>query len=159
MFKTFNLKKLLISLAIPIAVGALSSFITKDAATNTYTTIMNPPLSPPSSVFPIVWSILYFLMGLALYGVSNSRAPQEQKSFAYIIFGLQLVFNFIWPILFFTFGLYTFSAFWLGIMILLIALCTFVFWKINKVSGYLMIPYLLWSIFALYLNIGVSVLN
>lgn len=158
MFKTFNLKKFLISIAIPIAVGLLAGFITKDAV-DTYTIIEQPPLSPPSSVFPIVWTILYFMMGLALYGIANSRVPQEQKSFAYTIFGLQLLFNFIWPILFFNFGLYTFSAIWLGIMIVLIALCTYVFWKINKLSGYFMIPYLLWCIFALYLNIGVSILN
>lgn len=158
MFKAFNLKKLLVSLAIPFGVAFLSWLITRNQM-DIYSDINNPPLSPPSFVFPIVWSILYFLMGLALYNVRMSSAPQQMKSLGYMIFGIQLFFNFAWTIIFFTFRAYTFAVVWLIALIILIAANIFVFAKSSKAAAYMLVPYLIWCAFALYLTAGVAVLN
>ena len=158
MLKAINLKKLVISLLIPILVGVISSLITRSSM-EMYDMVQKPFLSPPKIIFPIVWSILFIMMGISLYGVTQSNAPQGEKSLSYIVFLLQLLFNFLWPVFFFNFQLYTFSAVWLFILILLIALNAYMFFKLNKWSGYLLLPYLAWCIFALYLNIGVAYLN
>ena len=130
MFKTLNLKKLILSFLIPFGVAFLSEILTKNAMEE-YANLASPPLSPPGVVFPIVWAV----------------------------FGLQLFFNFAWTILFFVFGLHTFSAVWLTILIALIILNILAFYRISKASAYMLIPYLLWCIFALYLNIGIAILN
>ena len=158
MFRTFNLKKLLVSLAIPFGVAFLSWFLTRNQM-DIYSEINTPPLSPPGFVFPIVWSILYFLMGLSLYNVRSSGAPQQIKSLGYMIFGLQLLFNFVWTIIFFVFEAYTFAAVWLIALILLIAANIFVFSKSSKAAAYMLVPYLIWCVFALYLTIGIAILN
>ncbi len=158
MFKTLNLKKLAISLLIPFGTAFFSEMLTKNAMED-YGNLATPPLSPPGAVFPAVWAVLFLLMGLALYGVSTASAPQPQKSLGYLIFGIQLFFNFAWTLFFFLFKLYTFSAVWLGILILLIIANILVFGRVKKLSAYMLIPYLLWCLFALYLNIGVAVLN
>ena len=158
MFKTLHVKKLILSFLIPFGVAFLSEILTKNAMEE-YANLASPPLSPPGVVFPIVWAVLYFLMSLSLYGIANSTAPQPKKSLCYLIFGLQLFFNFAWTILFFVFGLHTFSAVWLTILIALIILNILAFYRISKASAYMLIPYLLWCIFALYLNIGIAILN
>ncbi len=158
MFKTFNLKKLLVSLAIPFGVAFLSWLLTRNQM-DIYSEINNPPLSPPSFVFPIVWSILYFLMGLALYNVRTSPAQQQMKSLGYMIFGIQLFFNFAWTIIFFTFRAYTFAVVWLIALIILIVANIFVFAKSSKAAAYMLVPYLIWCLFALYLTAGVALLN
>ena len=92
MFKTLNLKKLILSFLIPFGVAFLSEILTKNAMEE-YANLASPPLSPPGVVFPIVWAVLYFLMSLSLYGIANSTAPQPKKSLCYLIFGLQLFFG------------------------------------------------------------------
>ena len=158
MFKTFNLRKFLVCLAIPFGVAFVSWLLTKNQM-DVYSEINNPPLSPPSVVFPIVWSILYFLMGVSLYLVWASDAPQQMKSLGYLIFGIQLFFNFAWTIIFFDFRAFTFSTVWLIALIVLIAANILVFFKSSKAAAYLLIPYLAWTIFALYLTAGVAILN
>lgn len=158
MFKTLNLKKLSISLLVTFGAAALGYFFSRDAMQD-YANLVQPPLAPPSWVFSVVWPILYLLMSIALYMVANSKAPQGQKSLAYVLYGIQLVFNFLWTLFFFVFGFYTFSAVWLGVLIVIVAACVFVFYKIKPISTYLLLPYLIWLIFALYLNIGTAVLN
>lgn len=158
MFKAVNLKKLLISLLIPFLAALLAQTLSGDIK-SVYQSLNQPPGSPPALVFPVVWAILYLLMGLSLYIISISRAPQQKKSFSYIVFGTGLLFNIFWPILFFRFGLLNFSAVWLGVLILLIALNIFAFCRIKKAPGIMLLPYLIWCLFALYLNIGAAVLN
>lgn len=158
MFKTLNLRKLLISFLITFAAGFLAYIFSKNALQD-YASLNLPPLSPPPIVFSIVWPILYFLMSIALYIVSNTKTAQPQKSLSYILYGIQLIFNLTWTLLFFVFEFYTFSAVWLGILILIAAACNFIFFKINKTAGILFLPYVIWLIFALYLNIGTAVLN
>ena len=158
MFKTLNLRKLLTALLITFASGFLAYIFSKNAIQD-YANLNLPPLSPPPIVFGIVWPILYFLMSIALYIVSVTKSAQPKKSLSYILYGVQLIFNITWTLLFFVFEFYTFSAIWLGILILVAAACNFVFFKINKTAGILFLPYLVWLLFALYLNIGTAVLN
>lgn len=154
----FNLKRFLISIAIPIIVGGLSALITSGNM-DIYSNITRPTLSPPSWLFPMVWSILYFLMGVSLYLVWNSNANDDKKRQAFILFGIQLLLNFIWSPIFFNgrrFGL----AFVVLIFLWIFALLMIVsFYRISKLAGILQIPYLLWLTFAGYLNLAIYLLN
>ena len=154
----FNLKRFLISIAIPLLVGGLSAIITRGDM-DLYSQIKNPPLSPPSWLFPVAWSILYTLMGISLYLVWNSNAGYIAKRNAYIFFGVQLFLNFIWSPIFFV-GRQFLLAF---IVLILMWLFTFgmivSFFRISKPAGLLQIPYILWLTFAGYLNFAIYLLN
>lgn len=154
----FDLKKLIISLLIPLAVGGLSALIS-GGGMDFYKTVEKPPLSPPGIVFPIVWSILYILMGISLYLVITKKDMYQSKTSAYVFFALQLFLNFIWSPVFFSAKEYL-AAFvilvlmWLAIIGMIVS-----FFRISKFAGLLQIPYLLWVTFAGYLNLGVYLLN
>ncbi len=158
MSSAINLKKLITSLIIPLGVGGLAAFFTMGSM-DIYGEINSPPLSPPGAVFPIVWTILYTLMGISLYRVRVSRGNPNDKESGYRVFSLQLIFNFLWSIIFFNLRAFTFSAIWLAALIIIIVINIIYFKRVDKVAGYLLIPYLLWCIFALYLNIGIAILN
>ena len=158
MLKTINLRKLITSVAVPVVTGLLGWLFTKNSM-DIYNRIISPPLSPPGYVFSVVWSILYILMGISLYIVRESRVNSSDKSVGYLFFGAQLVFNFLWTIVFFNLEWYVFAAIWLVLLIVLIALNIFYFGKVNSVAAALLIPYLLWCAFALYLNVGIVILN
>ena len=158
MFNSINLKKLITSILIPLIVGILSAVIT-NGSMDVYGMIKTPPLAPPSILFPIVWTILFVLMGISLYIIRMQRCDEKTKKEAYFIFGAQLLFNFLWSIFFFVVQAYTFSAIWLVLMIVLIISMIVKFLKINQIAGYIQIPYLIWCIFALYLNIAIAILN
>ena len=151
-------KTLIISLAIPLAAGGLAAFITRDGM-KVFETLNKPPLSPPGCLFPVVWTILYILMGVASYLVAVSDEPRRITDRALWVYGLQLVFNFFWPLFFFSLGMYLFSFFWLVILWMLILLTAVRFYRVDPTAGYLMIPYLIWVGFAGYLNLGVSLMN
>lgn len=140
------------------AVGALSGWLTRDG-TKLYTqTIVQPPLSPPSIVFPIVWMILFALMGVGAARIYLSRSSKE-RSTGLLLYGLQLAFNFVWSFLFFQFRLFGFALLWLAILWLLILGMALTFRKVDSLAAGLQIPYLLWVAFAGYLNFGVWMLN
>lgn len=140
------------------AVGALSGWLTRDG-TKLYTqTIVQPPLSPPSIVFPIVWMILFALMGVGAARIYLSRSSKE-RSTGLLLYGLQLAFNFVWSFLFFQFRLFGFALLWLAILWLLILGMALTFRKTDPLAARLQIPYLLWVAFAGYLNFGVWMLN
>ena len=154
----FDLKRLVISLIIPLAVGGLSAFVTRGDM-DIYKTVERPPLSPPSVVFPIVWTILYILMGISLYLIWNSGDIYVDKKNAYIFFGIQLFLNFIWSPVFFTARQYLpafliLVALWLCVLAMIIN-----FAKISRPAALLQIPYLIWLTIAGYLNIGIYLLN
>ncbi len=153
-----NFKTLIISIAIPLLVGMLSGFITGSSA-DIYSNLNTPPLSPPSILFPIVWTILYILMGVSSYLVYTSDAPKTEKMEILRIYGLQLLVNFIWPILFFNFNLYWFSFVWILLLIFLIVIMIFRMKKVSPIAGFLQIPYLIWVVFATYLNLAIAILN
>ncbi len=148
-------KKLIVCLVVPLAAGGLSALIS-GGGMESFESLEKPPLSPPGFLFPVVWTILYILMGIASYLVLISERPNGG---ALIVYGVQLFFNFLWPILFFGFQAYTFAFVWLVILWLLIIFTVFLFFKTNTAAGYLMLPYLLWVTFAGYLNLGIAVLN
>ena len=150
-------KPLIISLAIPLAVGGLGALL--GGGMDTYQTLNQPPLSPPGWVFPIVWSILYLLMGYASYRIYVSEADREDKRKALTFYGIQLLLNFLWPVVFF--GL---QWYWAAFAVLLalwvmIYLTMHLFGVIDDTAENLLIPYLLWVTFAGYLNLGVALMN
>ena len=150
--------KLLAALAIPLAVGAFSAFLTRDGM-RYFRSVPQPPLSPPSWVFPVVWTILYLMMGAASYLVLTSGASPARRDRALTVYGLSLAANFLWPIVFFTARLY-FAAFLLLLVLwVLAAVAALLFSCIDDRAGRLMIPYLVWLSFAAYLNFGVWLLN
>lgn len=151
-------KTLIGCLALPLAVGGLSSLITKDSMIM-FDYVSKPPLSPPDWLFPVVWTILYILMGLASYFVYTSRKPKKDVNSALLFYGLQLFFNFFWSIFFFNLEKYLFAFIWLIAMWALIIVTTVKFFNIDKRAGYLMLPYIAWTTFAAYLNLGVYILN
>ena len=153
---TIKLKPLVISIAIPLAVGGLSAFLTKDSM-QTFASVAKPPLSPPGWLFPVVWSILYLLMGIASYIIYDSGDIGSEK--ALTVYGVSLIFNFFWSIIFFNLGAYLFSFIWLVILLALIVWTTLLYYPISKTAAYLMIPYIVWVTFAGYLNLGIYLLN
>lgn len=156
-FLKIQWKKLIICIAIPLAVGGLSAFLTRNSM-ETFDSLSKPPLSPPGWLFPIVWSILFVLMGIASYLVLVSDKPARSKT-ALTVYGIQLAFNFFWSIIFFNLEMYLFAFFWLIALWILIIITTVLFWRIDEKAGYLMLPYLVWVTFAAYLNFGIYILN
>ena len=150
-------KKLILCLAIPLAVGGLATLLS--GGMGDYRALNQPPLSPPGWVFPVVWTILYLLMGYASYRVLISGAEPTQIRRALILYGAQLALNFLWPIVFFGFALYLVAFLLLIALWVLIFLTIRAFSKIDERAGDLLLPYLLWVTFAGYLNLGVYLLN
>lgn len=150
-------KKLLISLAIPLGVGGLAALLS--GGMDTYSTLKQPPLSPPGWIFPIVWTILYLLMGYASYRIATSDAPKNQRKNALTFYGIQLFLNFLWPIVFFRLQWYWAAFILLVILWIFIYITMYCFETIDETAENLLIPYLLWVTFAGYLNLGVALLN
>lgn len=152
-------KRLLLHLAIPLAVGGLAGFLTKNSM-ETFQNLQQPPFSPPGWLFPVAWTILYLLMGLASYLVHTAHhPPRGSLETADLVYALQLAANFLWPIVFFNWGLYLPAFFWLIFLWVLILANLLLFYRIQKTAGYLLIPYLLWVTFAGYLNLSIYLLN
>lgn len=150
-----NLKLLIISIAIPVLLGFLTSIITRPFID--YEQLVQPPLAPPSWLFPVMWTILYILMGISFY--ITLKNDHDLDIDTYKTYFLQLIINCFWTIFFFVFKWRLFSIFWLIALIYLIVKMIIKFYRINKIGGLLQIPYLLWCLFALYLNIGIYILN
>lgn len=142
------------SIIIPVIVGAVVGFIISGSID--YDTLQKPFLAPPSIAFPIIWSILYVLMGIS-YGILDSNSLVDSKINS--IYYLQLFVNALWSIFFFVLKWRLFAFIWILLLLLLVAIMLVRFYKKNKVAGLLQIPYLLWTIFASYLNLGVYLLN
>ena len=149
-----NYKLLIICILIPVGLGALVGFLTNPG--NSFQEIIQPSFAPPAIIFPIVWTILYTLMGISSYLVITEGGDNE-KALRYYV--LQLTVNLIWPFLFFSLKMYILSFVWILLLIYLVVRMILEFYKINKLSAYLQIPYLLWLIFASILNLSISILN
>lgn len=150
-----NIKKLAINIAIPLVLGALVGWLS--GSNGGYDSFIKPSFAPPGILFPIVWSILYILMGISSYmiGETNDRNKEEALGVYYI----QLAINLIWSFLFFTFKLYLFSFIWILLLIAAVILMIKKFYDISKISGLIQIPYLLWLVFASILNFAIYILN
>ncbi len=147
-----------ISASIPILVGVLASILTRGGMM-AFETVKQPPLTPPGWLFPIVWTILYAMMGIAAYLVTVSGADSMKIDEALLFYGIQLLVNFFWPIFFFGFEWYFAALLLLAALWLLIFHTITLFLPISKTAAYLMIPYLVWVTFAGYLNLGIWWLN
>lgn len=152
----FRWKPLLISILISLAVGGLSALFTMGSM-ELYQSLVQPPLSPPPVVFPIVWTILYILMGISAYRIYESQSFLKKR--ALFLYGTQLVFNFLWSLFFFTLQLYWFSFVWLVILFALVLAMVIAFYQVDKTAALLQIPYLLWLAFAGYLNFMIALYN
>ena len=152
-----NIKKLLIALAIPLAVGGLSALLS--GGMGEYMQFNRPPLSPPGWLFPIVWTILYLLMGYASYRILTSGADPDAIRKALTFYFIQLILNFLWPLVFFGLQWYFVAFILLLVLWAFIYLTLYFFGKIDDTAQTLLIPYLLWVTFAGYLNAGVALLN
>lgn len=148
-----------ISVGIPLAVGGLSALLTAKNM-DIYSELKTPPGSPPSVMFPIVWTVLYILMGISAALVrQNCRMDKNSADAGLAFYALSLAFNFVWSILFFNMRAFVFSFVWLCGLLLLIALTIIKYKNVSKKAAYLQIPYLIWVIYAGYLNLGISILN
>lgn len=157
MMKKINWFKLIVIVLITELIGLLGSLFSGITGQN-YTSLIKPPLSPPGWLFGLIWPVLYLLMGIAAYIIYQTPQTPERKK-ATTLYWVQLFVNFLWPIVFFHFQWYWISVIVIILLDVLVLITTIRFYKIEKVAGYLMIPYLLWILFATYLNIGIAVLN
>ena len=140
------------------AVGGLSGWLTRDGAKAYSESIIQPPLAPPALVFPIVWGILFVLIGIGAARIYLA-SPSRERTSSLRIFLLQLAFNFFWSILFFNFQAFGAALVWLVILWGLILWMITSFHKVDPLAAWMQVPYLLWVTFAAYLNYGVWILN
>ncbi|MDD3883160.1 MAG: tryptophan-rich sensory protein [Eubacteriales bacterium] len=151
-----RLKALVVNMAIPLAVGALAGVLTMGAMEE-YKSVAKPELSPPEIVFPIVWTVLFILMGVSSYLVFVSESGERKKALS--IYGVQLFVNFFWPLIYFNAGLYYVAFAWIIALIILAAVMLWRFFRVKRAAGFLNLPYMAWLLFAAYLNIGTAMLN
>ncbi len=142
------------SILIPIIVGGVIGIIVSQFMD--YDVLQKPPLAPPSIVFPIVWTILYILMGIS-YGILKSQNKVDDE--INLIYFIQLGVNALWSIFFFVFKWRLFAFIWILLLAILIIIMIIKFYNKNKIAGLIQIPYLLWVLFASYLNIAFYILN
>lgn len=147
-------KPLIISLAISLGTGLLSALLTPHIM-DSYQAMYKPPLSPPGWLFPVVWTILFFLMGIAAYLAAISGKEGSKEALKYYI--VQLVFNLGWSVIFFRFHAYTLAFAWLLMLWYLVYVTAKKFYGLNEEAGKLMIPYLAWLTFAGYLNLLIAI--
>ncbi len=149
-----KLKTYVKSILLPVIVGGIVGFLISGSMD--YNSLQKPFLSPPSLVFPIVWTILYILMGVSYGRLKEKALVDNNISFIYY---LQLVVNALWPIFFFVFKWRLFSFFWILLLVVLVILMAIKFYKKDKIAGLLQVPYVIWTVFATYLNFGIYLLN
>ncbi len=137
----------------PLLVGSIVGLIIRNSID--YSNLVKPPLSPPKFLFPIAWSILYLLMGISYFIFRKNDYDKDVSGTYY----LQLFFNCLWSIIFFVLKLRFISILWIIFLVILIIRLIKLISPYNKISGYLLIPYLIWCIYATYLNIGIYILN
>ncbi len=147
-----------LGIALSEAVGGLSALLTRDGMELYRVAVEKPPLSPPSIVFPIVWTILYAFMGVSAARVYLAPDSAERRR-GIALFLVQLAMNFFWSILFFEWEAFGGAFLWLAAMWAVILWMTLTFRKVDAPAAYLQIPYLVWVLFAGYLNLGAWLLN
>lgn len=157
MVLNFDIKKLLKNIAIPVLVGALAGFLTRNDTLEFMETVNKPFFTPPGWVFPVVWTVLYVLMGVAAYFIDISKYVDKDK--ALLIYYAQLFFNFVWSFIFFTAEKYLFAFVWIIALWVLVLLTVVKFKKIDTRTVLLLAPYLVWVTFAAILNLSVYILN
>lgn len=154
-----KLKLYFVSISIALGVGGLSAFLVRKNL-YIYSLLRKPPLAPPSILFPIVWTLLYILMGVGSARIFLQKAAYPDDVFdALLNYTLQLIFNFLWPVIFFNMCTFLFAFIWLTVLWTSILKMIFKFSKLDTTAAYLQIPYLLWVTYAGYLNFMIYLLN
>lgn len=151
-----SLKALIINIAIPLVFGFISNLL---GDSSTFEMINKPHFAPPQIVFPIVWTILYILMGISAYMIYVSSASKNAKKQALTIYGIQLILNTVWTFFSFNLRWYLFSFWWIILIIVFVILMIYNFNRIKPIAAYLQIPYLLWLVFASILSYNIYLLN
>lgn len=156
--KNTSLLKLLISIILPLSVGAIAGMVTAQSIPEWYEGLNRPPFNPPNWIFAPVWTTLYILMGISLFLIWKQDVSKE-RNIAILVFLLQLLLNFAWSFLFFYFKMMGFALIeiillWMNIVVMLVG-----FYNIKPIASYINIPYLLWVTFATVLNAGYYFLN
>lgn len=144
---------------LPVVLTALLGTVFQIFNKVDYESLNKPFLAPPKIVFPIAWTILYLLIGVSSYLFYKNCENEEERLKGLIVYYIGLFFNAFWTLFYFTLDLKVFSSIWLGVLYIVSASNYVIFSKKSKLSGYLLIPYLIWLLFALYLNIGTALLN
>lgn len=163
MSKKQSLLALALNLVLVAAVSGLSVLLSGDGM-DRYPDLMRPPFSPPGIVFPVVWTILFILMAVSAWMILRSLTEVFSikgalYSSSLLLYFVQLIVNLLWPVLFFRLSLYLPALLWLVLLIVLVVQMIRSFYRVNKTAALLQIPYLLWLVFAGYLNLGVWLLN
>lgn len=151
----YVIKELLIYILAPLIIGFIGAVFSDSS--NIYRTLVKPVFAPPSIVFPIVWTILYILMGISSYRIYKSDDIDNDNALK--IYIIQLLINGLWSAIFFNLGFYTFAFIWIILLIFVVIKMTKKFIKIDKIAGYLQLPYILWLVFAAFLNLCIAILN
>lgn len=159
MIKLMRFIKLILFIALCEGIGVLGSVFTISQIPTWYITLNKPFFSPPNFVFGPVWTMLYALMGIAVFLIYEAKIKKKEKSFLLKLFGLQLLLNFLWSFIFFgmhnpIIGFVEIILLWISILILIIK-----FYKYSKLASVLLIPYLFWVSFATLLNLFIAILN
>ena len=149
-----RIKTYIVSILVPVVLGGIVGFIISGSMD--YEELIQPVLSPPSFVFPIVWTILYILMGIS-YGILKDKMLVDSRISG--IYYIQLFVNLLWPIAFFVLKWRLFAFIWIVVLDILVIIMAVRFYNKNKTAGLLQIPYILWTLFASYLNLFIYLLN
>ena len=147
---------LIVFIAIPLAVGVVSALLTRDAMVM-FNSMNKPPFAPPAWLFPVAWTILYILMGISCFLIFASN--DEDRYTGLMLYAFQLVVNFTWSLIFFRLDAYVFAAVWLAILIIMIVALIINTSRYSKAAMIMLLPYLAWCCFAMYLNVGIAILN
>ncbi len=156
--KKRNLTDLLIFIVSAELVGVLSALLS-GGFSQMYLSLEKPPFSPPGWVFPVVWSVLYALMGISAYLVYRTEFNPSVRKKGLTAYVIQLFLNFLWSIIYFRFEMFTLALIDLILLTVAVIIMTVLFGRVSKTAAWINIPYILWLLFATYLNIGTIVLN
>ena len=149
-----RLKNYAVSILIPLGLGAIVGFLISGSMD--YANLVQPPLSPPSWLFPVVWTILYVLMGVS-YGILSEKSLVDDNT--RLLYYGQLFVNLLWPVAFVVWRWRLFAFIWIVLLDVLVLRMVIKFYRKDETAGLLQIPYALWVLFASYLNLGVFILN
>lgn len=156
--KNIRVGKFILAMCVPLIMGMISAALSAQGMA-AYGEMVKPPLSPPAWVFSAAWTILYLMMGFAAYRIMVSMPGTQGRGTALLLFWSQLIMNFFWSLIFFRWEQYLTAFIWLIVMWSIVVACTMRFYNINKMAGWLLVPYVLWLSFAAYLNLGAWMLS
>ena len=151
-------RRLIFCLLVPLGVGGLAAFLTRNQM-DLFEAINKPMLTPPAWLFPVVWSLLYLLMGFASYRIAHADKPTAYKNRTLILYAVQLFFNFVWSLIFFNQRLFGLALVWIVVLWGLVLWLTVRAFFTDRVAFWCLVPYLLWVTFASYLTWMIYRLN